>query len=139
MFLEVLNQHLRSLQHLLCHRVVDTIVAVLDVLFGERIVWIAGLLVAVGTLLTPLAFSLHPEAADVGPVAFVVGRVAGQLGQQLGLVAGELAQPAARPHSVSRLQRGVNILIIQKLINCCRQAMRTSIEGVFSLLMSYAV
>ena len=56
---------------------------VLDVLVGQGVVWIGGLLVPVGTLLAAPALSLHPEAADVRPVAFVVGRGARQLQEQV--------------------------------------------------------
>ena len=57
----------------------DVILPVLEVLIGERVVGVAGLLVPVGTLLAPLAFALHPEGADVRPVSLVVRGRSGQL------------------------------------------------------------
>ena len=57
----------------------DFTLPVLEVLIGERVVRVAGLLVPVGTLLAPLAFALHPEGADVRPVSLVVRGRSGQL------------------------------------------------------------
>ena len=57
----------------------DFTLPVLEVLIGERVVRVAGLLVPVGTLLASLAFTLHPEGADVRPVSLVVGGRSGQL------------------------------------------------------------
>ena len=57
----------------------DVILPVLEVLIGERVVGVAGLLVPVGTLLASLAFALHPEGADVRPVSLVVRGRSGQL------------------------------------------------------------
>ena len=57
----------------------DVILPVLEVLIGERVVRVAGLLVPVGTLLASLAFTLHPEGADVRPVSLVVRGRSGQL------------------------------------------------------------
>ena len=57
----------------------DVILPVLEVLIGERIVGVAGLLVPVGTLLASLALTLHPEGADVRPVSLVVRGRSGQL------------------------------------------------------------
>ena len=39
----------------------DFTLPVLEVLIGERVVGVAGLLVPVGTLLASLALALHPE------------------------------------------------------------------------------
>ena len=57
----------------------DVTLPVLEVLIGERVVGVAGLLMPVGTLLAPLAFALHPEGADVRPVSLVVRGRSGQL------------------------------------------------------------
>ena len=57
----------------------DVILPVLEVLIGERVVGVAGLLMPVGTLLASLAFALHPEGADVRPVSLVVRGRSGQL------------------------------------------------------------
>ena len=57
----------------------DFTLPVLEVLIGERVVGVAGLLVPVGTLLASLALALHPEGADVRPVSLVVGGRSGQL------------------------------------------------------------
>ena len=57
----------------------DFTLPVLEVLIGERVVRVAGLLVPVGTLLASLAFALHPEGADVRPVSLVVRGRSGQL------------------------------------------------------------
>ena len=57
----------------------DFTLPVLEVLIGERVVGVAGLLVPVGTLLASLAFTLHPEGADVRPVSLVVRGRSGQL------------------------------------------------------------
>ena len=56
----------------------DVILPVLEVLIGERVVGVAGLLMPVGTLLASLAFALHPEGADVRPVSLVVRGRSGQ-------------------------------------------------------------
>ena len=82
-----MRHRLRALQQLLRHGVVDSVVAVLEVLLREGIVGVAGFLVSVRAFLPPLAFSFHPEGADVRPVPLVVGRRARQLLQQLRLVA----------------------------------------------------
>ena len=68
-----MRHRLRALQQLLRHGVVDSVVAVLEVLLREGIVGVAGFLVSVRAFLPPLAFSLHPEGADVRPVPLVVG------------------------------------------------------------------
>ena len=57
----------------------DFTLPVLEVLIGERVVGVAGLLVPVGTLLASLALALHPEGADMRPVPLVVGSRSGQL------------------------------------------------------------
>ena len=57
----------------------DFTLPVLEVLIGERVVGVAGLLVPVGTLLASLALALHPEGADVRPVSLVVRGRSGQL------------------------------------------------------------
>ena len=57
----------------------DVILPVLEVLIGERVVGVAGLLMPVRTLLAPFTFALHPEGADVRPVSLVVRGRSGQL------------------------------------------------------------
>ena len=57
----------------------DVVIPVFEVLIGERVVGVAGLLVPVGTLLASLALALHPEGADVRPVSLVVRGRSGQL------------------------------------------------------------
>ena len=49
------------LQQLLCHRVIDTVVTVLEVLLRKGIVGVAGFLVSVRAFFSSLALSLHPE------------------------------------------------------------------------------
>lgn len=56
----------------------DVILPVLEVLIGERVVRVAGLLMPVRTLLAPFTFALHPEGADVRPVSLVVRGRSGQ-------------------------------------------------------------
>ncbi|KAL1466081.1 hypothetical protein MTO96_026891 [Rhipicephalus appendiculatus] len=70
-------------QQFVGHRVVDAVVAVADVLVGQRIVRVRGLLVPVRALLASLTLAFHPEAADVRPVAFVVGCGTCQLHQEV--------------------------------------------------------
>ena len=84
-----MGHRLCALQQLLRHRVVDAVVAVLEVLLGEGVVGVAGLLVSVRTFFSSLALSFHPEGANVGSVSLVVGSRASQLLQQLRLVAEE--------------------------------------------------
>lgn len=67
-----LGHGIHARKHLVGHRIVDTVVAVFDVLLGQGPC--GGHLVAVGALGAALALALHEEGADGRTVALVVRR-----------------------------------------------------------------
>lgn len=61
-------------QQLLGNGIVRSVITILDVLVGEGIVRICGLLVAVWALFASFTLAFHPERADVRQVSLVVRR-----------------------------------------------------------------